>query len=69
MLQGLLHRVQAAVAKFVYWEEEVRAYEQMKVGTKVSSEGLWARTYSCFCFVFFLGFLKSDKFGMLASFQ
>lgn len=33
--EGLLHRVQAAVAKFVYWEEEVRAYEQMK---KPSSE-------------------------------
>lgn len=31
MLQGLLHRVQSAVAKFLYWEEEVRAYEQMKV--------------------------------------
>ncbi|XP_015776992.1 PREDICTED: uncharacterized protein LOC107355000 [Acropora digitifera] len=28
--EGLLQRVQAAVARFVHWEEEVRAYEEMK---------------------------------------
>lgn len=32
MLQGLLQRVQAAVEKFLFWDEEVRAYEQRKVG-------------------------------------
>lgn len=28
--EGLLGRVQTAVARFLHWEEEVRAYEQMK---------------------------------------
>ena len=31
ILKGLLQRVQAAVETFLYWDEEVRAYEQREV--------------------------------------
>ena len=32
ILKVLLQRVQTAVEKFLFWDEQVRAYEQMKVG-------------------------------------
>ena len=31
ILKGLLQRVQAAVETFLFWDEEVRAYEQREV--------------------------------------
>ena len=31
ILKGLLQRVQTAVETFIYWDEEVRTYEQREV--------------------------------------
>lgn len=46
ILKGLLQRVQTAVETFIYWDEEVRTYEQREV---------------CEQQYFFIGYKKTDN--------